>query len=53
LRVILDMHAASRDTGVGFALIQGSSGTQRLFDVTGTAAVLAFVEPSELDGGGL
>lgn len=52
LRAILETHAASRGTGVGFALIQGRPDARRLFEVTGAAAELEFVEPWEIDGGG-
>jgi stage II sporulation protein AA (anti-sigma F factor antagonist) len=48
LRAILEMHATSRDTGVEFALIQGSINTQRLFEISGAGAELEFVDEREL-----
>jgi anti-anti-sigma factor len=52
LRAILETHAASRGTGVGFALIQGPPDARRVFEITGAAAELQFVEPWEIDGQG-
>jgi anti-anti-sigma factor len=50
LRAILDMHAKSRGDGIDFALIHGSDQARRLFEVSGAAAELHFLDPSEIDG---
>jgi anti-sigma B factor antagonist len=50
LRAILDMDAKSRGTGIDFAIIDGSDQARRLFEVTGAAAALRFVDVREIDG---
>jgi anti-sigma B factor antagonist len=52
LRAILEMHAASRHSGVKFALIQGPAEARRVFEVTGAGAALEFVDEREIAGGG-
>jgi len=44
IRLILTWDARSRADGFDFALIQGPPGVQRLFDLTGTASHLTFVD---------
>jgi anti-sigma B factor antagonist len=46
LRLILAWDADAREEGVDFALIRGTPVVQRLFDVTGLAGRLRFVEPA-------
>jgi anti-sigma B factor antagonist len=44
LRCILDMDAAARQDGFSVALVRGPRAVQRVFDVTGTAAHLRFID---------
>jgi anti-anti-sigma factor len=52
LHVILDASAASADAGVEFAIVQGPSSVQRVFEVTQTASALRFIDEHEIDGSG-
>jgi anti-sigma B factor antagonist len=44
LRLILDYDSQARNNGFSIALIRGPSAVQRIFDLTGTAAQLPFVD---------
>jgi anti-anti-sigma factor len=49
LRAILEMDSRSRGSGIEFALLQGTDQARRLFEVTGAAAGLRFVDVREID----
>ena len=44
LRLILELHGEAARDGFTLALVPGGDAVQRVFDVTGTAAVLPFIE---------
>jgi anti-anti-sigma factor len=48
LRLMLEEQASSRADGWEFAVIDGSTAVQRLFDVTGLRSMIRFVDPSSL-----
>jgi anti-anti-sigma factor len=43
LRLMLSLEAEARRDGFSIALVPGSAAVQRVFEITGTAAVLPFV----------
>lgn len=45
LRLVLRWDAAARSDGINFAVAPGSPRIQRLFELTGTAGHVPFVEP--------
>jgi anti-anti-sigma regulatory factor len=45
LRCVLRLDAASRADGFSLGLVAGPPAVQRIFDMTGTADRLPFVEP--------
>lgn len=49
LRALIEARAASAEAEVEFALIRGPESVQRLFEVTGTTAVLNFIDPWAVD----
>lgn len=51
LHVVLDASAASGRAGVEFAIVQGPTPVERLFEVTQTESALQFVDEREVDRG--
>lgn len=49
LRAVLDAHSSSGVAEVEFMVIPGPEAVQRLFELTGTAGVLRFVDASAVD----
>lgn len=44
LRLLLSVDAAARQDGFSLALVPGTAAVQRLFEITGTATVLPFID---------
>jgi len=44
LRLILELHGEAARDGFALALVPGGDAVQRVFDITGTADVLPFIE---------
>lgn len=51
LHVILDASTASDRAGVEFAIVQGPSLVERVFELTQTGSALRFIEEREIDIG--
>lgn len=49
LRAVFDAHMASADAEIEFMLIPGPEAVQRLFELTGTADMLRFVDANAID----
>lgn len=49
LRAVIEARAASQETEVEFALVPGPEAVQRLFEVTGTKAILNFIDATAID----
>jgi len=52
LHAILDASAASERADVEFAIVQGPSPVDRVFELTQTESVLRFIDAREIDVGG-
>jgi len=45
LRLVLRWNAASRADGFGVSFVAGAPGIQRVFELTGTTALVPFIDP--------
>ncbi len=52
LHVILDASASSDRAGIEFAIVQGPSLVERLFELTQTGSALRFIDEREIETGG-